>query len=295
MKVRLLTGALGAACWFAYSAHGIKIPFSFAITNAVRNEFGDILPGTSVASPLYGIPHVQGAVVQILDVSFGVFPPDTDGIPHPSNTVVLTTRIGEGVDPHLPISGMSSGAVDAYDRTANRTNVFVMARVFNKPTLDESSFYADSQVFNVPFSGAGYKTFFPNIIATTNELDASDADDDGLSRSWEKSYGTDPDSSDTDNDGMIDGHEIRAGTNPLDGDSLLIMVKLQPHTGNNVLLTWDAVPGKTYQVQFIEAFTDDAVFSNVNAVVTAAGDTASTVVTNGLLFPQSIYRVFLVE
>ncbi len=297
MKARLLTGVLGAACWFAVAAHGIQIPFSFAITNAVKNEFGNVLPGTSVASPIFGNPYVPGAVVQILDVSAGVFPPDTNGIPHPSNTVVLTTRIGEGIDPQLPISGMSSGSVDAYDRgDPNKTNLFVMARVFNKPTLGDSSFYADSQLFNVPVYGTdSYKTFFPYIVATTNELDTSDADDDGLSRSWEKSYGTDPDNPDTDNDGMIDGHEIRAGTDPLDVDSLLIMVKLQPHTGNNVLLTWDSVPGKTYQVQFIEAFTDGAVFSNLNAAVTASGDTASTVVTNGLLFPQSIYRVFLVE
>lgn len=297
MKGRILTGVLGAAWWIVSAAHGIQIPLSFAITNSVQNEFGDVLPGTPSISPAFGVPYVQGALIQILDVSAGVYPPDTNGVPHPSNSVVLATRIGEGVDPQLTISGMSSGSIDSYDRgDPSKTNFFILARVFNKPTLDDASFYADSQMFNVPVYGTdSYKVFFPFVQATTNELDTSDSDDDGLSRSWEKSYGTDSDNPDTDNDGMIDGHEIRAGTDPLDVDSLLIMVKLQPHTGNNLLLTWDSVPGKTYQVQYVEALTNNATFVNINAPVSASGPTASTVVTNGLLYPQSAYRVYLVE
>jgi hypothetical protein len=298
MKGKIWTGALGAACWMAVAAHGIQVPLNFAITNSVVNEFGQVLPGTSAASPMHGVPYVEGALIQILEVNSGIFPPDTNGVPHPSNPVVLTARIGQGVDPQLAASGMSSAGIDKYDRSGMTTNpAVIIARVFNKPTLEDSSFYADSQTFTVPHYGTpSYEVFFAVVTATTNALDTTDADEDGLSRSWEKSYSTDPDNPDSDNDGMLDGHEIQAGTDPLDADSLLIMVHLQPHAGDDLMVTWDAVPGKSYQLQFIEDLSDEsASFSNINAVVTATGDTASTIVTNGLLNPQAIYRVRLAE
>jgi hypothetical protein len=298
MKSIIKRGAWGALYCISLAAHGIQVPLNFAITNAVVNEFGQTLPGTSAASPSHGIPYVEGALVQILEVNSGIFPPDTNGLPHPSNPIVMTTRIGQGVDPLLPISGMTSGGIDKYDRGVSTTNPpVIIARVFNKATLEDSSFYADSQTFTVPFYGTPeYKVFFAVVSATTNEIDSSDADGDGLSRSWEKSYSTDPDNPDSDNDGMLDGHEIRAGTDPLDADSLLIMVHLQPFGANNLLVTWDAVPGKSYQLQYIEDLSDEtATFTNINPIVTATADIASTVVTNGLLYPQSIYRVRLVD
>lgn len=51
-----------------------------------------------------------------------------------------------------------------------------------------------------------------------------DLDHDGLSKSQEQFYATDPNNPDTDGDGLIDGDEVRLGTNPLkpdtDGDGI---------------------------------------------------------------------------
>ncbi|MBW1878328.1 MAG: hypothetical protein JRJ84_08205 [Deltaproteobacteria bacterium] len=50
-----------------------------------------------------------------------------------------------------------------------------------------------------------------------------DPDDDGLSNSKEKKYGTDPEVADTDGDGILDGEEVDIGTDPTlldtDGDT----------------------------------------------------------------------------
>lgn len=275
-------------------ARAVQVPLSFAVTNPVLNEFGQVLAGTPSVAPLFGIPHVEGALVQVLDVTAGVFPPDTNGVPHPSNIVVATYRIGEGVDPFLPESGLVSGTIASYDRGGSATR-YIMLRVFNKPTLEESSFYGNSQTFKVPVFGEPYGTFFANVGATTNQLDASDADGDGLSRSWEKSYGSDPENPDTDGDGMMDGHEARAGTNPVDVNSLLLMVHLEPTEENDLMVSWDAVPGKVYQVQYVESLEEDAEFVDIGAPVAANGPVASLLIPNGLDHPQRIYRVKLVE
>ncbi|MCZ7592341.1 MAG: thrombospondin type 3 repeat-containing protein [Kiritimatiellae bacterium] len=172
----------------------------------------------------------------------------------------------------------------------------MIARVFNKPTLEASSFYVDSDPQNVPTYGGGkYGVVAFNLGATTNELDSTDHDSDGLSRSWEKSYGTDPNNPDTDNDGMSDGHEVRAGTNPTDDSSTLLMVQLAPDVGNNLRVYWDSVPGKRYQLQYVEALTNNAQFININGVIKATSEITSDIVTNGLLNPQAMYRVQLVE
>lgn len=278
----------------ASPSRAVQVPLSFAVTNPVLNEFGQVLAGTPSVAPLFGIPHVEGALVQVLDVTAGVFPPDTNGMPHPSNIVVATYRIGEGVDPSLPESGLVSGTIASYDRSGSATR-YIMLRVFNKPSLEESSFYGNSQTFKVPVFGEPYGTFFASVGATTNQLDTTDADGDGLSRSWEKSYGSDPENPDTDGDGMLDGHEARAGTNPVDFNSLLLMVHLQPAEGNDLVVSWDAVPGKVYQLQYVDTLDEEAEFVNLGEPVAAGGPVASLLIPNGLDYPQRIYRVKLVE
>lgn len=295
MRRLFLTAFVGVFC-AASLADAQQISVAFSITNTVRNEFGEILPGSSKATAALGKTYVEGAFIQILDASDGIFPPDTNGVPHTSNSVVETTRIGAGTSPQLAKPGRASGRINGINRSSSKSDVFVVARVFNKPTLEDSSFYVDSEPQNVPTYGGGrYDVVVFNVGATTNELDSTDHDGDGLSRSWEKSYGTNPDNPDTDNDGMSDGHEVLAGTDATDDSSLLLMVQLAPDTGNNLRVYWDSVPGKRYQLQYVEALTNNAQFININGVIKATGDTANTVVTNGLLNPQAMYRIQLVE
>lgn len=295
MRRMLLAAAWAVVSGIAMTAYAIQSPLPFSVTNSVVNEFEDILPGTSAQAPLFGNPYVEGAVVQVLDVSHGAYPPDANGIPHPSNTVLLTTRIGAGIDPSLPISGRCSGEISSFNRTSSSTNWFVMVRVFNKSALGESSFYGDSLPYNVPTYGQSYDVFLADVKATTNELNTADNDNDGLSDSWEKSYGTDTANPDSDGDGMLDGSEIRAGTDANDPDSLLIMVQLKPDSGNNLRIFWDSVPDVTYQIQYADSLTNGVTFTDLNGPVTATGTVSSTVVTNGLVNPHSIYRVRLVE
>ena len=48
----------------------------------------------------------------------------------------------------------------------------------------------------------------------------SDSDNDGLSDSAERDYGSDPLLADTDGDGFTDGEEVAAGTSPTDIDDI---------------------------------------------------------------------------
>lgn len=295
MKQLLSVGIIGILC-SAATAHAQQVALPFEVTNEVRNEFGNIMPGTSVRAPDFGRPFVQGAVVQILDASTGIYPPDTNGVPDARNPLISTSRIGAGMAPSLALPGRVSGTITEINRQTSRTNIYIMARVFNKATVEDSSFYADSTPQNVPTAGGErYGVVSFNVGNTTNALDNSDHDADGLSRSWEKSYGTNADDPDSDSDGMLDGHETRAGTGAMDPTSLLVMVQLSSAGGDNLRVTWDSVPGKKYQLQFVEALTNGATFANIGGVVTAAEDETSGIVTNGLLNPAATYRVQLVE
>jgi hypothetical protein len=257
----------------------IMAPLGYGTVHGIVDEFGNLLEGTGLS---------PGARVEILDASNGVYPPNADGTPHPSNEVLAVTHIGAGTDPGAGPMGKTAGAL-IVDRT-KETPIF--ARVFNRSTREDSSFYADSGVYVTPT--AHYGLFMIDVTATTNALDTGDDDGDGLNNSWEKSYGTAKDNPDTDGDGMSDGDEWRAGTNPLDKKSFLMMVRITGASDDQIVAEWDAVPGKTYQLQHAE-FPEgggEYVFSNVNEAVTATGAVASTTVTN---LPPGVFRVYLVE
>lgn len=281
---RVLTAVVLACGWFAGNAgaQSVDVNLSFGMRQAVSNEFGQLLPGTGTE---------PGALIQILGANAGVFPPSTNGAPDASNPVLRVSQIGTGVDPSAGPLGKASDVI-AISRSVTNT---IFARIFNKPTLEESSFYTDSQLYNVPVFGGTYGTFWVVASQTTNEVDTTDHDGDGLSRSWEMSYGTDSANPDTDNDGMMDGHEILAGTEATNSASLLLMVEIKPAPAGNLLMTWDAVPGKVYQLEYTtNSLTDVVAFSSINSPVTAVVESAATVVTNGTVPPTAGFRVRLV-
>lgn len=279
----------------AATASAQQVPLHYAAQNAVVDEFGQLLQGTDSAASLFGHPVVTGDLVYVMRAEGGIFPPSTNGLPHGSNTLLTVSRVGQGVDAALGTSGKFSGAVTIADRYSV-TNVKVFARVFNAPELSQASFYTDSQIYPVPVSGQKYGVFFANVTATTQALDSTDWDGDGLTRSWEISYNTNPDDADSDDDGSGDSHEVRAGTNPNDHSSLLLMVQLIPAAADNLDLVWDSVAGKSYQIEYAAAnYTNDVTFLPLNGVVTATGAISQTTHTNGLALPRSHYRVRLVE
>lgn len=258
----------------------IMAPLAYDTASGIVDEFGNLLAGTADA---------PGARVEILSADHGVFPPNADGTPHPSNQVLAVSQIGVGIDPGAGALGKVSGALVINRFQATR----LFARVFNKPTREDSSFYGDSNVYTNPT--AKYEVFMIELAQTDKPLDTGDDDGDGLVNSWEKSWGTDQQNPDTDGDGMSDHHEVRSGTDPLDGASYLAMVRLKEGEDDGTMeVEWDAVAGKVYQLQFAElpGGDEDFAFTNVNSAVTASGPVASTVVTN---LPVGVFRVRLIE
>ena len=74
---------------------------------------------------------------------------------------------------------------------------------------------------------------------------------------------------DQDHDGMSNAAEDLAGTNPLDPNSVLQILSL----GSGNLVTWSAVPGKTYRVFAVSDLA--ASFTQLSGVVTAVTATAT--------------------
>jgi len=233
------------------------------------------------------LSRVDGDLVQVLFVNGQVYSPGMDGKPHTNNPVAYETRIGNGLINHTSTVGRFNASI------TKRSEAQIVARVFNAPSLEEASFYADSQIFT-PNQGA---VFYPVIGATTNALDSGDSDGDGLNNSMEKDLGSDPNSLDSDGDGVSDMDEFRAGTLLNDEGSFLSMVNLLPQDNTEMMVQWNAVEGKSYQLQYTteELTSTNLMFWNINSVVNATGDVAYTFVTNNLPDAIKSFRVLLVE
>ena len=280
---------LWVAAWFgiAATAQGQTVPLHFGTTNGVVDEFGQTLQGTDIGAPSFGFPYVTGEVVQILGANAGVFPPNTDGTPNTNNPAIFETRVGSGADPSLGPAGLFGGSVQ-------RPSGQVVARVFNGPSLADSSFYADSSVFAVPTTN--YDVFIADVARTDTPIDPSDSDADGLHNSWEKSLGSNPANPDSDGDGMADGPEFRAGTGVTNENSFLAMVQLIPSGNNDLGVVWDSVAGKQYVIEYTaDDLKNNPVYTNVTGLLSATGSVTSATITNGMQNEGGHYRVRLAD
>jgi hypothetical protein len=133
-----------------------------------------------------------------------------------------------------------------------------------------------------------------DVFVLRVQASLEDADNDGLPDSWETKYfgnferdGT----GDFDSDGMSDGAEFLAGTDPTDKQSVLRLTQVGTTvTGRRI--TWTAIPGKTYLIQFKTNLIDVAweeLAGSVKADATTASKSDDT--TNGA--EQRFYRVLL--
>ncbi|HMP73050.1 MAG TPA: hypothetical protein PKE55_07280 [Kiritimatiellia bacterium] len=287
------TSAFLMVAWMAGSALAQLAPVHFGVAGRtpILDEFGNVLRGTSPGDP----GHQQGVIVQILGADGNIIhPPSTNGVPHPDNPVVATVRVGYGTSPTLgPTPGIFSGTLSHY-RTDNHPKK-VFARVFNHVDTEYASFYTDSSILQAPHGSYSVLEF--DLTATTTELDTTDWDGDGLSRSWELSLGTDPGNPDTDGDGILDGDEFLAGTDPLDPDDFLQMVQLIPAGGADVYIVWATAPGRTYQVEYTtDSLVGSPEFLPVGDPLTAQEDEfeLSIFFPNGLALDNAHYRVRLI-
>ena len=171
-----------------------------------------------------------GSLVHVLAYNGVIHPPATDGTPHPSNTVLYTTHVGVGVDPNELPGAFSTSIIP-------RPTTMFFVRVYNAPTLEEATFYEDSDLhapsvsFDVPFH--------PAMTATTNAIDTRDFSGDGINNSWKRALGLDVYATDTDGDGIDDSVEIAMGTDPLNVSSVVPPFMLGRLDGGTLVADWD--------------------------------------------------------
>lgn len=225
---------------------------------AVRDEYG---------RPMAGSPLPQEAAsrarVEIRTAPDGIIrPPSTNGIAHPYNPLLTTNSMG-GVGENAKAADSGLFCLLFPTRPAPGTKIF--ARVYDAPTVEQSSFYVDSTLAVVPTNGVSRVLSF----GAARPLDPGDDDADGLNNSWEQVLGTsDRPTSDYDEDGMSDLCEMLAGTDPRDPSSILVFQQAFPEPGETapegfdptaelMRISWLAVPGKSYQLESASTLVAD--------------------------------------
>lgn len=214
-------------------------------SNNIQDELGNVLKGTDPSSHVIGIEPEIGALVQILRTTDDViYPPSINGEPHPNNIVIWETNIGLGVGLNKANQGLFSAAVSP--RPQGNSKIFV--RVFNRATIQKSSFYEDSDIYTINMTEP--KPINVNISKLTKPLDIQDTDQDGIHNSWEKSLGSSQDLVDSDFDGYSDWDEYVLGTNPTNENSFLRITEITINDPQ-VSISWSSVASRVY---YIESF-----------------------------------------
>jgi len=258
---------------------GLVAPLYIGNLEPVLDQYGRTMPGSHLAEEANSRCLVE-IHTSTIDT---ILPPLTNGASHPFNPLLSAEGVGGvGLNTSSPNSGLFCLALP--HRPVAGTQVF--ARVYNAPTIEEASFYADSLMVDIPARANSLVLSFSDA----RPLDPRDDDEDGLNNSWEKALGTDSvHTNDFDGDGMSDLIEMLAGTAPDDASSLLSFRFIRrenpavpAEVGQEgdapwvkpVRIRWQSVPGKKYQLEYtpmlIQLSGEDPIFLPVGEVVTAA-------------------------
>jgi len=99
---------------------------------------------------------------------------------------------------------------------------------------------------------------------------------------------------DYDGDGQSDVAEFRAGANPTDNNSIFRAFTLSsPTLPNAVMVLWNAVPGRTYRVQYKNEI-EDADWAELEGDVVARSATGARLDDTPQTVPKRFYRVMAV-
>ncbi len=288
------------------SPHGYTSPYeqnaNFIELVLPYSELGGLKPGDVIK---VGVITALGGI----DPTLQVRQLDSSGIGYSvrtnsSGTILEGVAVRLAADPDPD----SDGLTDAEEQTLG-TNP-------NNPDSDGDGLFDGWEVrfaFNPLSAGANESsndndldgvTNIEEFQAGTNPLKA-DSDDDSLPDAWELAHGLDPTrstggdgaSGDPDADGVNNGMEFRAGTNPRDAGSRLNLRAIDVN-GNAVQLSWSAVPGRRYTLQYRDSFLEP--FHDVNDPafpMTAQAATESFTLNFSADLPPRTryYRVQLVE
>ncbi len=274
-RIRVKAGLLGtalAACFFCSTipSHAEKW-VTIAAENPIRNEIGELLPGT------YHSPPEERALVHILRADNGIFPPMPDGSPHPENPILEDGITGIG-NRTSPIIYEDTGYFEVLiTNNIPEDGTLLFVRAYHKPTTEESLFYGDSQIITIEYEDdmLSLYEFFADIPATDQIVDSErDTDNDGLPDWWEWLYFRNitnavPDE-DYDGSGMTNWQEYKAGTNPTDSRSFLGITHVEVQDNGDVRVEWLSVPGRRYRVRFRDSgLTEQGGFRDVTKDITA--------------------------
>jgi hypothetical protein len=253
---------------FLCAAHGqIVTPLAIGNTNPVTDVVGRLMPGTWLN------PYNQAVRVEVREVGIGIAPPDpvTGEGNDTANPLFLVTHMGYGVIPNDEESGIFS-----YTLT-NRIpeGVEYYARIYDAPAPGASHYYANSVPFQeVPPEERNTTTTieitFQQLSPWDPTLDVSDLDGDLLPAWMEDEYSTDPNLWDSDEDGYYDGFEV-LHSGYLENwvyDINEIVLHTPVFTGdppetNEYYVSWWAIPGVAYRLEYRDAMTDGLAFTNI--------------------------------
>ncbi len=294
----LLPGGTESRAQEITTVEGIAAPLYVGNLEPVKDPYGRPLPGTHLRS--------EQSLVTFHEATTGVpIRPNTNGAWHPYNPVLSSGSVG------LNAAGTDSGlfCLPVSERPATGKKVF--ARVYNAPTAQGATFYADSQLTDIPGSARNSLVL---EFGPARPMDWRDDDGDGLENSWENLLGIDDrPTPDYDGDGMSDLHEWLAGTAPDDPDSNLSFRLVRRETDpavlaaagveleNPVRVSWKSVPGKKYRLEHVPQLAaidpetgEPYAFELVREVVAGEGEYRIDVWVDVEDSPASTFRVKLV-
>jgi len=215
-----------------------------AVDEQLVDEFGAVLKGTDPAAAYFGLTPVEGDLVHIYYATERAsFPPATNGVADTRDILLKESRVGVGSSPNLQESGKFSALISP--RPSGGVTLYV--RVFNAPTLEEASFYMDSQIFTV--SSVENESFIADFASGIVPLDSNDNDSDGINNSWEKSYGSNAAKEDSDGDGLNDEDEIIAGTDLVNAESTFAIANMTLMPPDEIKLSWKSEIGRSYTIE----------------------------------------------
>lgn len=121
--------------------------------------------------------------------------------------------------------------------------------------------HLDTAVLGTSLSGSGQGPVVLGAVTVRLAFPPDlDSDEDGLLDNWELAHDLNQHSDagdhgaggDPDEDGFTNAQEQVAGTNPRDSNSAL-RLRLSPIAAHHYRISWDAIPGKLYQLQYSSA------------------------------------------
>jgi hypothetical protein len=275
--VSMVAAGLATVCAWGQDVstiEGLDYPIYVGNLVPVLDPFGRPMRGTHLAA--------DGAFqsrVELRTTPDGIVrPPFTNGTSHVYHPLVSIDSFG---NVGLNAFGRDSGLFCFSLNKRPDPNTVLFGRVYNAPTVDAATFYADSYPVAMPAAAdtALVLTFREARPINTNGWAYPG---DPFTVSHAELLGIDDRRTDDyDGDGFSNWHEWLAGTAPDDPDSNLSfqLVRrerdLPAPAGTDeageapVRVRWRSVPGKRYQLEYVPTLLGDQVFMPVGPVVTA--------------------------